>query len=138
MAKKSDQGVGYGRPPRHSRFKPGQSGNPRGRPKGSLNFTSDLKNTLQAAVTLNDGGKSRRVTTQKAALLRLREKALKGDVRALDKFLSYAMIVSGNAAEETAKSPSVDDQAIIEAFRQQILAAASTAAPTLRDEEDGA
>lgn len=135
MAKKADQGVGYGSPPLHSRFKPGQSGNPRGRPKGSLNFATDLKNTLLAPVALNDGGKPRRVTTQKAALLRLREKALKGDVRALDKLLSYAMAMSGNAAEDIAKNPSVDDQAILEAFRQQILADAVATAPTQRDEE---
>lgn len=136
MADKSDKGVGYARPPRHSRFKPGQSGNPRGRPKGSLNFATDLKNTLLAPVALNDGGKPRRVTTQKAALLRLREKALKGDVKALDRLLSYAMALSGSSAEGAAKNRSVDDQAILEAFRQQILADAVATAPTQRDEED--
>lgn len=137
MAKISKNGVGYCSPPLHSRFGPGQSGNPRGRPKGSLNFATDLKNTLLAPVALNDGGKPRRVTTQKAALLRLREKALKGDVRALDKFLSLAMVMSGNAAEDAAKTPSVDDQAILEAFRQQILADAVATASPQRDEEDG-
>jgi hypothetical protein len=50
MAKKSDRGSGYGKPPLHTRFKPGQSGNPRGRPKGSLNFTTDLKTVLLAPV----------------------------------------------------------------------------------------
>jgi Family of unknown function (DUF5681) len=137
VAKKSDNGVGYGSPPLHSRFKPGRSGNPRGRPKGSLNFASDLKNTLLAPVALNDGGRPRRVTTQKAALLRLREKALKGDVRALDKLLSYAITASSSAAKDTTRSPSVEDQAILEAFRQQILANANAAAPTQRHEEDG-
>ncbi|MEY9594032.1 hypothetical protein ABIA06_006323 [Bradyrhizobium yuanmingense] len=137
MAKKSNNGVGYGNPPLHSRFKAGQSGNPRGRPRGALNFTTDLKKILLAPVALNEAGRSRRVTTQEAALLRLREKALKGDVRALDKLLSYAVIMSGNAAEDAPKSPSIDDQAIIEAFRQQILAAATPAAPRQRDEEDG-
>lgn len=136
MAKKSDKGLGYGRPPQHSRFA-GSVRNPRGRPKGSLNFTTDLKNTLLAPVALNDGGKSRRVTTQKAALLRLREKALKGDVRALEKLLSYAMAMSSNAAEDTTRSPSTDDEAILDAFRQQILADANAAAATQRDEEDG-
>ncbi|MCK1718708.1 DUF5681 domain-containing protein [Bradyrhizobium sp. 141] len=136
MAKKSNNGVGYGSPPLHSRFNPGQSGNPRGRPKGSLNFATDLKNTLLAPVALNDGGRSRRVTTQKAALLRLREKALKGEVRALDKFLYYAMAMSGNATEDATKSSSVDDQAILEAFRQQILAEATAAAPPKREGED--
>jgi hypothetical protein len=86
MADKSGK-IGYGRRPVHSRFKPGQSGNPRGRPKGGLNFETDLKRTLQAPVTVNDGGKPRTVTTQEALLLRLREKALKGDVKALDKLL---------------------------------------------------
>ncbi|WP_439369395.1 DUF5681 domain-containing protein [Bradyrhizobium sp. DASA03120] len=125
MAKKSDPGIGYGKPPLHSRFKKGQSGNPRGRPKGSLNFATDLKRTLQAPVTLSDGGKSRRVTTQEAALLRLREKALKGDVKALDRLLSYAMAVSADAAEQTTKGPSADDEAILDAFRAQLLAEAN-------------
>ncbi|MFC7698634.1 DUF5681 domain-containing protein [Bradyrhizobium sp. GCM10028915] len=136
MSSKSDKGVGFGRPPLHSRFKKGRSGNPRGRPKGSLNFATDLKKTLQAPVTLTDGGKSRRVSTQEAALLRLREKALKGDVRALDKILFYAMAMSGNAAEDTTKSPSMDDEAIVEAFRQQTLADANAVAATRSDEED--
>ncbi|WP_368508495.1 DUF5681 domain-containing protein [Bradyrhizobium lupini] len=101
-----------------------------------MNFATDLKTVLLAPVALNDGGRSRRVTTQKAALLRLREKALKGDVRALDKLLSYAMAMSGSAEEDATKSPSVDDQAILEAFRQHILADATAAAPPKRDGED--
>src|SRR5262249_28396246 len=136
MAKKSEKGGGYGSPPLHGRFKPGQSGNPRGRPKGSLNFATDLKNTLLAPVALNDGGRARRVTTQKAALLRLREKALKGDVRALDKLLSYAITMSGSSAEDSPKSPSGEDQAILDAFRQEILAEASAAAERHNDTED--
>ncbi|MBP0113867.1 DUF5681 domain-containing protein [Bradyrhizobium vignae] len=137
MANKSDKGSGYGRPPLHTRFKPGQSGNPRGRPKGSLNFTTDLKNVLLAPVALNDAGRSRRVTTQKAALLRLREKALKGDVKALDRLLSYAMAMSVGSAEETATSVPPEDQAILEAYRQDVLANADATTAPRRDGEDG-
>ncbi|MET4121442.1 MULTISPECIES: DUF5681 domain-containing protein [Bradyrhizobium] len=136
MAKKSDKGSGYGKPPQHTRFKPGQSGNPRGRPKGSLNFTTDLKTVLLAPVAVNDGGRSRRVTTQKAALLRLREKALKGDVRALDRFLSLAMAMSVGSAEETATSLPPEDQAILEAYRRDVLADADATTASQRDEED--
>ncbi|MCK1324665.1 MULTISPECIES: DUF5681 domain-containing protein [unclassified Bradyrhizobium] len=136
MAKKSDKGFGYGKPPLHTRFKPGQSGNPRGRPKGSLNFTTDLKTVLLAPVALNDGGRSRRVTTQKAALLRLREKALKGDVRALDRFLSLAMAMSVGSAQETATSLPPEDQAILEAYRRDVLANADATTASQRDEED--
>jgi hypothetical protein len=120
MADKSDK-VGYGRPPVHSRFKPGQSGNPRGRPKGTLNFTTDLKRTLQAPVTLNDGRKTRRVTTQEAALLRLAEKALKGDPRALEKLVSLSATLSTNNAESPSKTTAADDQAILDRYRQLIL-----------------
>ncbi|MCK1473591.1 hypothetical protein IVB27_01915 [Bradyrhizobium sp. 197] len=130
MAKKSDKNVGYGRPPLHSRFKPGRSGNPRGRPKGRLNFATDLKNTLGIRVTLNHGGKPRRVTTQQAALLCLMEKALKAkDTRALEKLLGFAAMASGSAAEEPTKSLSAEDQAILDAYRAEIRAEA-------RDDED--
>jgi Family of unknown function (DUF5681) len=120
MADKSDK-VGYGRPPVHSRFKPGQSGNPRGRPKGTLNFTTDLKRILQAPVTLNDGRKTRRVTTQEAALLRLAEKALKGDPRALEKLVSLSATLSANNAESPSKTMAADDQAILDRYRELIL-----------------
>ena len=43
----SDHDGGYGKPPRHSQFKKGQSGNSKGRPKGSRNFSTDLKETLE-------------------------------------------------------------------------------------------
>ncbi len=38
----SDYEVGYGKPPRHTRFQPGRSGNPRGRPKDTKNLKTDL------------------------------------------------------------------------------------------------
>ena len=135
MSNKSRKDVGYGRPPRHSRFKPGQSGNPRGRPKGTSNFATDLEQTLAALITLNEGGKSKRVSTQRAALLRLREMALKGNVRALEKLLSFA---AASSASETAdaRSPSGEDQAILDAFRQEILAEANDATERNDDKED--
>lgn len=89
-----------------------------------------------APVALNDGGRSRRVTTQKAALLRLREKALKGDVRALDRFLSLAMAMSVGSAQETATSLPPEDQAILEAYRRDVLANADATTASQRDEED--
>jgi uncharacterized protein DUF5681 len=135
VSNKSRKDVGYGRPPRHSRFKPGQSGNPRGRPKGTSNFATDLEQTLAALITLNEGGKSKRVSTQRAALLRLREMALKGNVRALEKLLSFA---AASSASETAdaRSPSGEDQAILDAFRQEILAEANDATERNDDKED--
>ena len=51
--------IGYSRPPRHSRFVPGQSGNPRGRQKGVRNLATDVKRTLEAPVKLTEQGKTK-------------------------------------------------------------------------------
>src|SRR5258708_36242369 len=99
----SDDGfaVGHKKPPHHSRFQPGRSGNPRGKQKGVRNLGSDVKRTLEVPVRLNEQGRARRVSTQHAALLRLREKALKGDARSLDRFLELAKIFNNGAAVES-------------------------------------
>src|SRR3569833_2177681 len=90
--------VGYRQPPRATRFRPGQSGNPKGRPAGSRNFRTDLQATLDKPVKLHQDGKSRKISTQKAALLRLREKALAGDQRSLDRLLALAQAHNGDLA----------------------------------------
>ena len=44
--------VGYGKPPHHTRFRPGASGNPKGRPKGVNNLATDIKNALASKITV--------------------------------------------------------------------------------------
>lgn len=51
-----DYEVGYGRPPEQHRFKRGQSGNPRGRPKGARGFKTMLEEELSGTVTVSSGG----------------------------------------------------------------------------------
>ena len=126
MIKRDTEGdfqVGYGIPPRHSRFAPGTSGNPRGRQKGVRNLASDVKRTLQVPVRLTEQGKPKRVSTQEAVLLRLREKALKGDAHALDRLLALAgtfnnVAENGSAREQTSLA---EDQVILRAYAQEIL-----------------
>jgi Family of unknown function (DUF5681) len=114
--------VGYKRPPRHSRFRPGKSGNPRGRQKSVRNLGSDVKRTLETPVTLNERGKAKRVSTQEAALLRLREKALKGDARSLDRLLELAQTFNNGAAIESlgGKAEAAEDQALLDAYAAEV------------------
>ncbi len=49
--------VGYGNPPVDSRFKPGESGNPGGRPKKTPDFLEDAAAILTAPVTGQAKGK---------------------------------------------------------------------------------
>ena len=80
--------VGYGRPPRASRFQPGRSGNPAGRPRGARNASSIARDALDRTISIKVKGTWRKMTVRKAAYLRLAERAVAGDAKALDYLLS--------------------------------------------------
>ena len=80
-----DYEVGYGKPPRHTRFKKGCSGHPEGRPKGATNVKTEMKRLLAAKTTIKIGGAVQKVPTSRAMCLAVIQKALKGDVRAFSK-----------------------------------------------------
>ncbi len=75
--------VGYRSPPEATRFQKGVSGNPRGRPKGSLNVATVLMKTLREKVVINENGRRRTVTKLEAALKQLVDQAAAGDLPAL-------------------------------------------------------
>lgn len=70
--------VGKGRPPTETRFRKGQSGNPRGRPRGS-HRSAPYESTLGRMVTVREEGSSRRMTAAEAFLLHITRKGLEGD-----------------------------------------------------------
>lgn len=108
--------VGYGRPPQHSRFKPGQSGNPSGRAKGSRNLKTDLAEELAETIRIREGEAEQTVSKQRAMLKALVAKALKGDARAAS--LVFAMVakhVEAEVADDPAEKPlSASEDAILD------------------------
>src|ERR1700686_2214345 len=88
-------GGGYGKPPEATRFKPGKSGNPKGRPKGSLNLATDLTAELGEQITVREDGRSHRISKQRALIKSLMARALQGDVRATAAVLAlYARVIT--------------------------------------------
>jgi Family of unknown function (DUF5681) len=79
---KRDDGVGYGRPPRHTRFKKGQSGNPKGRPGGAKNLSTLLTDALNELVIVAENGRRRKISKRLAIIKQLVNHAAKGDWRA--------------------------------------------------------
>ena len=75
--------VGYCNPPEHSRFKKGQSGNPRGRPKGTLNMATVLERALREKVVINENGRQKMITKLEAAIKQVTNKAASGELKAL-------------------------------------------------------
>src|SRR3954464_9053172 len=91
--------VGYRRPPLHTRFKPGQSGNPSGRVKGSKNLKTLFHQILNEQIPLRDGAQSRTVTKAEALMRRLIIGGLNGDSRSLTTLIRIAE-QTGEFAEE--------------------------------------
>jgi hypothetical protein len=75
--------VGYRRPPRHSQFQPGCSGNPKGRPKGSRSALAIFQDIIRQKITVTENGRTRRIPVVEAMLRRLLNDALRGDEKAL-------------------------------------------------------
>ena len=101
------QHVGYGHPPTRSQFKPGQSGNPKGRPKGSRNLRHAIEQMLTDKITVREGDNVRRVTRLEAVLLKQLTQALKGDLRAIQ--AAYASASALGLLEERPQELVVGD-----------------------------
>jgi hypothetical protein len=84
---RDDYLVGKGRPPVPTRWKPGQSGNLTGRPKGRKNITIEINEVLDSKITIKEGGKFRNVTTLEAIARAMTAGALRGDHKLLSLIL---------------------------------------------------
>jgi hypothetical protein len=110
---------GYGRPPKHSRFHKGVSGNPKGRPKGKRNFLTVLAETLEEKIVINENGVPKTVTKLEAALKQLVNKAASGDPIALRQLISLARSAEERAIELPTKQLSDVDLKIMQRVLQR-------------------
>ncbi len=106
-----DDELGYRKPPKHAQWRQGQSGNPKGRQKGSRNFKTEVKELLNGMVSVLRDGKPAKVSAQRAALERLMDKALNGDIRALAQLIRLAEQQS-DAEPSSVERLSANDQQI--------------------------
>ena len=110
--------VGYKKPPKHTQFKPGQSGNPRGRPKGTKNLKTDLMEELGERIVVREGDHSRKVSKQRAMLKSVVNRAIQGDARATAIALSTMMrlLDTGEGAPEMEEGLLEDELSILRSF----------------------
>lgn len=121
-----DYEIGYGRPPRANRFRPGQSGNPRGRPKGGKGLNTIVRESLTQKVAVRTANGEKRISRIEAVMHKTVELAMKGNPRALAELLR----LYGNAVPDEKKSPdgqhhedgdlTAADLAILETFTQEM------------------
>lgn len=119
-----DSDVGYGRPPKSNRFKKGTSGNPKGRPKGSLNLATELKRELGKTVTVRENGQARKVSKRVALIKSLIAKGLGGDVKAIGAALQLNAQLENETPATASTSVEADEMRILRHFAPRAAASA--------------
>ncbi|MEP1230771.1 MAG: DUF5681 domain-containing protein [Litorimonas sp.] len=114
--------VGYGRPPKTRQFKPGRSGNPKGRSKGSRNMKTDLNVALKARMRVTKDGRAVSMSTQQVLIAKLIEQSLKGDIRSLSKLFDLVGTHLKDEEEATIKTKALSksDTQILEDYRRSL------------------
>lgn len=135
--------VGYRNPPRKSRFKSGQSGNPKGRPKRSGNVAVKILAELKQSVTVRENGRERILTKGEALAKALMARALSGDIRAIQMIANLLPGQFRQPEDPTTRTEAVDgdrEAQIVERFiaRKFGVAAADTAPSTFAPLENPA
>jgi hypothetical protein len=124
--------VGYARPPKHTQFKKGKSGNPKGRPKGAKGLKTIARELLSEKVSVRTAGGIKKMRKIEAMVHKVMEKAFAGDMRAIHSLLQlYASsvpdepVLTAMLADAPAIPSDAHDEAILDALRR-----------TLRDDDD--
>ena len=117
--------VGYGKPPAHSRFRKGVSGNPRGRKSGSRNVASLLTEALDARVDVTEKGKRKKKTMLGVIITQLVRKSANADLKATDMVLALEEKHESRAERGRANTSNIyevneDDVAVFEAFKTRL------------------
>jgi Family of unknown function (DUF5681) len=116
-----DYEVGYGKPPRETRFKRGQSGNPRGRPPGAKNLSTLLNEALNELVVVTENGGRKRISKRRAAFKQLVNDAAKGEWRALKLLVDILQDIERRTEPQTEESSfSLADEKVIAQLKARL------------------
>jgi uncharacterized protein DUF5681 len=116
---KRDYEIGYGRPPKHSRFKRGKSGNPNGRPKRQRNVRRVVEDVLSQRITIREGDRTRSLSKLDGVVLTIINKALSGDAKTLPLLITLlrSLGLTNEVPEPTGTEPvTTHDSEIIADF----------------------
>lgn len=101
--------VGYRKPPKRTQFQKGRSGNPKGRPRGTLNVATILDRTVREPVVINENGQRKTITKMQAAVKQLVNQAASGDLAALRQLMAAVSSAEQRLGESQAQSPATSE-----------------------------
>jgi hypothetical protein len=130
---RENEGVGYKRPPKATRFKAGVSGNPSGRPKKTKSLAVELNEELGEVIRVRQGGREIEITKARAVAKELVRLAIGGDLRAATIVLSFSTRSHDESDIETPEATS-DDLAVVDSFvEREIRRRAADFKPNLKE-----
>ena len=114
--------VGYGKPPRHTRFQKGRSGNPAGRPRGKKNLATLLSDALDQKIIVVESGRRKKISKREAIVTQLVNKSASADLKATQILLAMLRDVETRAASGCAEIGSLTeaDRQIIQRIQARI------------------
>src|SRR2546421_6463789 len=116
-----DYEIGYGKPPLHTRFQKGRSGNPNGRPRGRKNMSTLLSDALNGSVIVVENGRRKKITKREAIVTQLVNKSASADLKATQIVLAMLRDVESQAGGSTDPEPFTDaDQQIIRRIQARL------------------
>jgi hypothetical protein len=116
-----DYPVGYGKPPRHTRFVKGQSGNPRGHPPGAKNIKTLLTKALDEVIVVTDQGGRRKLSKREAIVTQLVNRSAKADFKAIQILLGLLRDIESDSDAQPADPTFTEaDQQIIARIKARL------------------
>lgn len=125
MTEKANDRIGYGKPPQHSRWQKGQSGNPAGRPRRDMNIATLTSALLRQRIVVRHGKTTRRVTRLEHLLTTLIEKAIAGDPRSI-KLALDELRKDEARTDDTVMDLDSRDEEVIKSLCERLLRHANT------------
>jgi Family of unknown function (DUF5681) len=114
--------VGYKKPPQHTRFKKGQSGNPRGKVEGRKNYRTEFLEELGEKVTVSENGRARKLSKQTLVIKRMVADAVNGDARAREHLLRLiGQIDAFESGSELTAPSAAEDAEIMARFKARLI-----------------
>ena len=116
-----DYVVGYGKPPVHTRFQKGRSGNPNGRPRGKKNMSTLLSTALDASIIVVENGRRKKITKREAIVTQLVNKSASADLKATQIVLAMLRDIESQADGSAGPSAFTEaDQEIIQRIQARL------------------
>ena len=122
MQPERDYPVGYKKPPKHTQFPKGQSGNLAGRPRGSKNLATLVGKALDAKIVITDGDGRRKITKREAIITQLVNRSAKADLRATQILLGLMQDIErrSEANPSATNTFSAEDQQVLKLLKARL------------------